>query len=388
LKRALVAALVVAATAVACTQEPAKPAAPPVASSSAAPQEVSHSACETPFPAAWQQAIENNRVDTGGSTTPLAVGRAGEVVAVRDNGDTRDVLLIGADKSVEEIYPVPDPNRNDAGFAAMDDRWIVVGVVRIPRGSNGVLPTLTQIDLVDRNGGSVRTVVQATDEDYRTGGPTIDSVALFDGKVYWITHEKYASSNGVMRSYDVNTGAVAEVKSGSMNSVRTRAIGLTEIVGDPSQRPTWAHTEVTLPAKLPMPVADAVGTGPDRFSLATDGTVYAWLTDVDHGAAGLAWWSPQSGLVRVIGDIVEVTDWLPPVSVVGPYVVIGEGRKGSNASASVVDTRSGARTSIDPWVVGADGGTIAIHVQHGPGGKLAPFSPVVLRTDQLPQLSC
>jgi hypothetical protein len=388
LKATLISLLVIAATAVACTSEPDKPAAPPVASSSAAPQQVSRPICETALPAAWQQAIDDNRVDAGGSTTPLAVGRAGEIVAVRDNGHTRDVLLISADKSVKEVYPVPDPNRNNAGFAAVDDRWIVVGVVRSPRGANGVLPTLSRIDVIDRNGGPVRNVVQANDEDFQTGGPTIDSVALFDGKVYWITHEKYASSNGVTRSYDPNTGVIAEVSSGSMGTLRATAIGLTGIVDDPSNRPTWTHTEVIRPAQLPTPVADAVGTGPDRWSVTTDGTAYAWLTGVDHGATGVAWWSPQSGLVRIAGDIVKVKDWLPPVSVVGPYVVIGEGRNGSQASATVVDARSGAVTSVDPWVVDADGGTIGLSIQYGANGKSAPSYPVVLRVDQLPPLAC
>jgi hypothetical protein len=59
--------------------------------------------------------IDGSELNTGGvSTVPGIVTRAGEVTAVRDNGDTRDVLLIGADKSITEIYAVPDPNLNDA----------------------------------------------------------------------------------------------------------------------------------------------------------------------------------------------------------------------------------------------------------------------------------
>jgi hypothetical protein len=45
------------------------------------------------------------------------------------------------------------------------------------RGANGVLPTLIQIDLIDRSGGAVRTVVKPSEDDYGTGGPTIDSVS-------------------------------------------------------------------------------------------------------------------------------------------------------------------------------------------------------------------
>ena len=71
----------------------------------------------------------------------------------------------------------------------MDDRWIVVGIDRTPRGANGIIPTLFRIDVVDRQGGAVRTVVQSAEEDLHSGGKTIDSVALFGGKVYWITRD-------------------------------------------------------------------------------------------------------------------------------------------------------------------------------------------------------
>jgi hypothetical protein len=50
------------------------------------------------------------------------------------------------------------------------------------------------------------------------------------------------------------------------------------------------------------------------------------------GGTGVAWWSPGSGLVRVTGKVTgEVvplppnTTALPPVHVVGPYVVLGRG---------------------------------------------------------------
>ncbi|MBE1550664.1 hypothetical protein GGC64_004704 [Mycobacterium sp. OAS707] len=386
-RRGAALAFVVVAIAAACTSEPDNAAAPTATSpSQQAPQE--QRACQAALPAAWQQAIESNRVDAGGSTMALAVGRAGEVVAVRDNGDTRDLLLIGADKSVKPIYGVPEPNRNDVGFAAIDDRWIVVGIDRIPRGANGVLPTLFQIDLIDRSGGAVRTVVKSSEDDYGTGGPTIDSVALFDGKVYWITHEKYASSNGTMRSYDVNTGAIAEVKAGSMDSVRASAVGVTALVDRDSKRKPWERAEVITPAQLPTPVADAVGTGPDRLSLTTDGNAYAWFTGVDHGVSGVAWWSPESGLVRVTGDAVGGWDGIRPIWVMGPYVVSGIGRQETDTWTTVIDTRSGAVVNLGPWAVGADGGTIALSAQHGPGGKAAPTSAVVLRADQLPPLTC
>jgi hypothetical protein len=384
----LIAVIAAAVTAVACTNEPDNAAGPMPSSSVAAPPP-DRPACQAALPAAWQQAIERGKVDAGGSAVPLAVGRAGEVVAVRDNGDTRDLLFIGADKSVREIYPVPDPNRNDVGFAAIDDRWIVVGVDRIPRNSNGVLPTLTRIDVIDRKGGPVQNVVQAKDDDFRTGGATIDSVALFDGKVYWTTHDKYADSAGTTRSYDPDTGTVADVASGSFGAIRATAVGLTGIADGGrsySNDTVWERTKVMVAAPLPKEISDALGAGPDRLSLVTDGKAYAWLTGVHRGITGVALWSPESGPKRVTGDIVGKSNWLPPVWMAGPYVVIERGHQGADTSATVVDTRSGAVTYLNDRVAAVDGGTITFAMQ--PGGKVAPVFPSVVRADELPALSC
>ena len=385
---------VVAAIAAACTSEPDKTAEPdnaatPTATPSSQQASPERPACQAALPAAWQQAIEGGKVDAGGSTMPLAVARAGEVVAVRDNGDTRDLLLIGADKSVKPIYVVPEPNRNDVGFAAIDDRWIVVGVDRAPRNANGVLPTLTRIDVIDRNGGPVQNVVQAKEEDFRTGGATIDSVAVFGGKVYWTTHDKYADSAGTTRSYDPTTGTVADVESGSFGSIRATAIGLTGIADGGrsySNDTVWERTKVLVAAPLPKDISDALGGGPDRLSLVTNGQAYAWLTGVDRGITGVAWWSPESGLTRVAGDIVGKSNWLPPVWMAGPYVVIDRGHQGADTHATVVDTRSGAVTYLNDRVVAADGGTVTFAMQ--PGGKFAPIFPSVVRADELPVLSC
>ena len=378
-----VAIAVLTVVAPACTnaREP-DPAPPQVTPSTvAAWPPTDRPSCEAALPAAWQQAIEGGAVSTGGvSNEPVAVGRAGEVAVARDNGDTRDLLLIGADKSVNQIYAVPEPNRNVVGFVAMDDRWIVVGVNRAPRGANGVLSTLTRIDVIDRRGGPVRTVVQSAEDDHRSGGKTLDSVALFGGKVYWITRAAFVDQTGTVSSYDLVTGAVADVPMGVGREVRTTAAGLTWVV-------EGTRAEVKIPASLPAPVAAAVGAGRDRMTLATDGTAYAWATGVDQGGTGVAWWSPNSGLVRVT-DNLPLVNRLEPLYVDGPYVVLDRGRMDGkyDTYATVVDTRSGGVTYLRAWVGGADGGTIAV----GLGGTLKrlPSSAGVVRTDALPPLSC
>jgi hypothetical protein len=266
-----IATLTVAATA-ACTDTPP-----------AEPQATERPFCEVAVPAAWQSAIDAGRVDTGGvSTLPLAVSRAGEVIAVRDNGGTRDVLLVGADRSVTDVYAVPDPAKNDVGFAAIDDRWFVIGVDRIPRGSNGVLPGLIRIDVVDRQGGPVRTIAQRSMADYTTGRNAIDSVAAFDGKVYWLTHESPDDDTTTLSSYDLATEAVDEVPSGSARDLRTSAAGLTWSREGPGM------PQMKIDGTLPPAVAESVGHGQDRVSVASDGTAYAWLTGLDEGGTGVA----------------------------------------------------------------------------------------------------
>jgi hypothetical protein len=354
----------------------------------AAPESTARPSCETAVPAAWQKAIDESAVDTGGvSNVPMAVGRQGEVAVARDNGDTRDLLLVGADRAVTEMYAVPEPDLHRIGNVAMDDRWLIVGVSHAPRDANGVLPTLMRIDVVDRQGGPIRTVAESSPDDLSSGGRTIDSFALFGGKVYWITRDSYPADTGTIRSYDLNTGAVTDVASGAMRNVRATAAGLSwEVAWDQA---TGARTELKIPDALPPPVAGALGTGRDQFTLATDGNVYAWATGAGEAEHGLAYWSPKSGLVRITGTVPQPGVREPlPLQVVGPYVVVDKGRDDGRdgTSATVVDIRSGALAYLRPSVGGANGGSVAVGL--GATGKEPPASTGVLRVDALPPLTC
>ena len=384
-----VAIAVVTVAASACTNgSGANPAASSTVTTVATAQPTTRPSCETAVPAAWQKAIDDSAVVTGGvSNVPMAVGRRGEIAVSRDNGDTRDLLLIGADKAVSEIYAVPEPDQNWIGTVAMDDRWVVVGVEYAPRGANGIIPTIMRIDVVDRQAGPTRTVVESPMEDRRSGGKTIDSLALFGGKVYWITRDTFAGDAGKIQSYDLTTGAVTDVASGEMRNVRTTAAGLAwDVAWDQN---AGARAELKIPDALPPAVAGAIGIGRDQMTLATDGNAYAWSAGSDQGAPGLAYWSPNSGLVRITGNLPQAGKFQAlPLSVVGPYVVIDRGRPGDNYDtfATVVDTRSGALTYLRPSVGGADGGTIAVGM--GATMKAPPTSVGVLRVDALPPLTC
>ncbi|MDZ7883466.1 MAG: hypothetical protein U5N53_11405 [Mycobacterium sp.] len=101
-------------------------------------------------------------------------------------------------------------------------------------------------------------------------------------------------------------------------------------------------------------------------------------------ATGLSWWSPESGLVRVTGDVGGREARLPDIWVAGPLVVIDAGH-----AATVVDVRSGTVVDLPVPVVDVDGGTMAMASPWSPGGgQLEPTMPVVIRTVALPPLGC
>lgn len=334
--------------------------------------------CPTALPGSWADALRAGLVDVGGvSARTLAAGPAGEVVAVRDNGSTRDVVLISADSGPKTLHAVPNPDQNDVQMAALDDRWLVIGVGYAPPDANGIIPAIERIDVIDRRGGQLRTIAQTDAQDRLSGRLTIDSVALYQGTVYWITHDTFAANNGVLRSFDLADGSTADVATGSMAHVRATAAGLGWDVG---RGPGGTTSEVKIAATLPAEIAGAVGTGSELLTLATDGEVYAWLDDV----TGLAWWSPESGLVRVTGGAAGTGARLPDTWVAGPFVVIGAGN-----TASVVDVRSGAVAGLPAPVVDVDGGTMAMLLPRSPeGGKLGPTMPAAIRTDLLSPMMC
>lgn len=298
--------------------------------------DVTRPACIVAEPPEWSAAIAGSGIDTGGvSTTARAVAPGGEVLAVRDNGDTRDLLLIGTDRSVRELYAVPEPNTFDIGYAGIDDRWIVFALNRIPRNSNGVLPTAERIEVMDRADGSIRTVA-ATEQG------VLEAVSLRDGRVFWLTKADYAADDGVVRSFDPSTGGVLE---------------------EP---------------------------GLEQVSVGTDGAASGWIVGVEDGGTGVGYRSPDAGSVVVTGLDLRIANHAPEVDVFGPFVILGKGLPADVAPdgrsvAIVVDTRTGAVTGLTNQVVDAHGGVLAVNIWTGPGK--GDFRVGVLRDDLTP-LEC
>lgn len=357
----MVTSLVLTLSVVACTD--GKPESPAAA--------VTRSSCIVAEPPAWTAVIAGSGVDTGGvSTTARAVAPGGEVLAVRDNGSTRDLILIDADKTVREIYPVPDPDTFDIGYAGIDDRWIVFGLVRAPRYANGVLPTIKRIEIMDRADGSIRTVAAQSPADAVVIPElnALDSVALHDGVVYWLTKDTYSSDTGTVRSFDPVTGVTTEVGSGP--GVRL----------------------VTPPVRLPESPSDVDEA--DRVSLATDGSAFGWIVGVGRGGTGVGYWSSDAGTVTVTGLHLNIHADAPPVFVYGPFVILDKGLGGdADGLGIVVDTRTGAVTELVrrpgaqyDRAIDAYDGVLALDVWSGP--DKGDYRVGVLGRDALPPLAC
>ncbi len=344
---------------------------------------VERQACAVDLPDQWSEAIAASKIDTGGVTSsPRAVSPTGEVVAVRDSGAAHELLLIGADKSVRELYSLPDPDVFTIGSVGIDDRWIVFAVVRHPRNANGVLPQMTRIEIIDRQTGAVRTVAQqsAADTAVSPERNVLDSVMLSDGKVYWITRDRYNGDDARMHSFDPLNGTREDLSSGPLREILAAA--------------PWSRT----PAGLPQEIAGIPAT--DVPSVGTDGTSFGWISDVAKGGSGIGFWSPQTGVVKIDGvDVEGRTQYVRPVVVFDPFVIVGSGGMTTTlgSSATIVDTRSGAVVELTPrnpdqydMVGDSRGGTLALTLWAGSGrGSKEPDHAVgILRSNALDPVNC
>lgn len=341
-------------------------------------------ACSVDLPAQWSEAISASAVDTGGiSSSTRAVSPAGEVVAVRDSGTARELLLIETDRSVRELFSLPEPDMFNIGNVGIDDRWIVFSVIRHPRNANGVLPQMIRIELIDRQTGALRTVAgqSAADSAVSPNRNVLEAVGLSDGKVYWITRDRYNGEVGRVHSFDPLSGEREDLDSGPFRDVLAAA--------------PWSAAKIGLPQEI----AGIPET--DRPSVGTDGTSFGWISDVAEGGSGIGFWSPLTGVVKVNGVRLgkELTEYVRPVLVFDPFVIVGSGGMTTTlgASATIVDTRSGAVVLLTPrrpgqydMVRASQGGTLALTLWAGSGrGPKEPdYAVGLLRSEGLDPVSC
>lgn len=300
-------------------------------------------ACVTPLPAAWRQAIQNSRVDLGAMAATLDdVAPDGTLVVSRDFGVTpgsaRDIVLVSPGKAPRVVYRVTDPDRYDA-TAALDGHWLMIAINsrgRAPANtvSNFPPPTIYRLLLRDLNTGTTRQIASAPQGSGAAQVPLIEAFTVLDGRVYWTYRSSYGSPTGVVRSYDPRTGKNTTVYRGSLSDypqVTSAGIG--------------SYVAPVLPAQV---AENLDPTNP--LAVGTDGRAWAWL----KSAFVLGWWQPGMSVPRYVQMRQAVSGNDGPPSVAGPYVFIRQQVVDVNTHALAALPADGKFASFEPQA-GHDG---------------------------------
>ena len=343
--------------------------------------------CTATLPAGWKDAISGPGLALGASAMPLAVAANGDVLAARDFGHVRDVVLVPPGGAPRRIFTVPSPDQNMVENASIEGKWAVMPVVREPRNSNGVLPVVVEVDLVDVDTRAVRTLVRVSADDYTTGAMTIDSAVIGGGHVYWDVRQKYVDTVRRIEDYDIasNTTSV-EPNSVTPNQ---RAVGGPVITGWSVRYPTehggWVSTELIRPPSIVdrrLQEIGAAGVTTANRTMVSDGSSYAWV-EPNHR---IGWWGPghtstASYTVKVAAQ--QLASQYATLAVAGPFVFFA-GDDGNY----LLDGRTGAVAPlpVPVYLIGSHG----IVVTYSFIGQVKNSPSQVLRIDTtaLPGLHC
>lgn len=362
------------------TSAPTRPSASPSTSKSPAATDVPL-ACKATLPNAWRAALGSAPSAEGAqSATAMQVLPNGDVLVARDfgQGQPRDVAIISPGKAPRSIFTVPDPQLLDVQSAAISGNWLMVSVGERPRPRKGTIPgdspmpNVVHLYVIDLRSGDQKQIASTTLLDGSKGGRTINLAVVLDGKVYWDVRSHYGSRTGVIKAYDLATGATNTAYSGAMDYLIASAAG----IGATDSTHVYVH------AALPPIVRDNLSA---RYplSIATDGTAHAWEV-LPHE---LAWWKP--GLARPRYLHVTQPFGQGGFIVSGRYVVGGlivDMTTGAEARYTAASPVPAPMSSYGTTVAGAEyvGGG---HFQDGywldPQAELTQFD-----TGALPDLRC
>jgi len=343
--------------------------------------------CTTTLPSAWNDAMSGRGLSLGASAMPLAVAANGDVLAARDFGHVRDVVLVPAGGAPRTIFTVPSPDQNMVENASIEGKWAVMPVVREPRNSNGVLPEVVEVDLVDIDTRAVRTLVRVSADDITNGAVTIDSAVIGGGHVYWDVRQKYVDTVRRIEDYDIasNTTSV------DPNSVtpNQRAVGGPVVTGWSVRYPTehggWVSTELIRPPDVVgrrLQKVESTGVTTANRTLVSDGSSYAWVEP--NGRIG--WWAPgqtstASYTVKVAAQ--HLASLYATLVVAGPFVFFA-----GDVGNYLLDGRTGAVALMPApvYLVGSHG----IVATYSFIGQVKNSANQVLRIDTtaLPGLHC
>ncbi|MEP7020255.1 MAG: hypothetical protein ABI808_06360 [Pseudonocardiales bacterium] len=353
---------------------PVTPVTPPVTPRVTPPVTPPVTACTTTLPAAWTPAAS-----TLGATSAIAiaVSSTGSVLATRDFGDKRDVVIVERGSAPRSIFTVPDPDQKTVDNGSLEGKWALVPVLRVPRNANGVIGTVAAIVLVDTTNGRTRTIETVTDAEHQAGHRTIDGAILRDGHVYWDLRPSYASQAGTVLDYEIATGQRRTIFSGQVSAPEADVVRV--FWGDGS-----AASSAPAPEPLPPVVAAATRPARSRATLSTDGSYYAWVDSKTR----IGWWAPGAAAptyVTLPADAAPGDDPSAGVIVAGPYVYLnGETTDGSYF---VLDMRTRALAKTAALLRFSGGGVFAGYRDAG-GPKADPIATFVLDTATLPGLHC
>jgi hypothetical protein len=268
------------------TDSPPASPSPTTSHTKSAPGPVALSVCSTTVPAAWRSALATSSVNVGGyDDYPLSVTPDGAVLALRDDGPApglaREVVELRPGLSPVVLYRVPNPDQTSVANADEVGHWLILGLKDQGRYPKGEIPGsspigLSAIAVVDLQTGRFTQVATAQNG---SGGLSIQSTVIFDGKAYWDEESQYGKQTGVVKSYDPSTGTTRTVYSGAVGYLTVGPIG---VISDIQIAPV-----VVVAATLP-PIVAAALTPDSRFRLTSDGTSYAWLAS----NTVIGWWQP------------------------------------------------------------------------------------------------
>jgi hypothetical protein len=347
----------------------------PTATPTPSPTDTVQRACRTTLPAEWETAIKDGTITAGAlSAMPLSVGADGSVLVARDFGSSRDVAVVSPDGKPRRIYSIASPDQNQVEDGVLEGHWALVPVIRLPRGANGVDPTVVRLVLVNTTSLATRTLATATDADVQHGRNVVDGATMFNGRVYYDFRPVYGKSAGVVHEYDIATGADRIIASGKVGAPHLygRGVGWTD-----------SGLDTPIARALPAPVDRDTDSLRAANELTTDGTAFAWM-DSPHR---IAWFG--AGSTQPTRIVVPDKDQVDVVQVVGPIVLF----EGDGTGLQVLDARTGATavvsqlgSGLQPYGLARDG----VYAGYTFSGsfKTSPTEVVRIDVTKLPELHC
>ena len=292
-------------------------------------------ACLTTAPTSWRTAL--GTVSRLGATSafPFAISGNGTMIATRDFGTARDVVVMPPDGTPRRIFTVPEPDRQQVFGASIDSNWALLLIARIPRNANEVIPTARQLVLVNIATRATRTLVQLNNSEL-ADPTTIDGAAI----QHW---PRLLGREANLRVEDRHDPGLRHRRRPAEH-----APGPTGLVDAPVAHPnrvTWAGGTIEN-AELPPVIAHVVARDPGAArSLVSDGSAYAWLS---QGRIG--WWAPDETAPIELGPPPVTTEpqKFNDLLVAGQYVFVFQYSEHGSARR-LIDMRTGAiaHTTVD-----------------------------------------